>query len=78
MPRYYFHLHEYEAVLDGEGVEFPNEEAAREYALDSARDVACGLVRQGHINLDHYVEVTDETGRPVYRVTFRDAFTVEG
>jgi hypothetical protein len=78
VPRYYFHLHNEEIVLDEQGMDMPNLAAARAQAVDDARDMICRSVREGHLNLDHRMEVTDEAGTVVVTVRFRDAFTIEG
>ena len=78
MPRFYFHLHNDMYVEDEEGAELPDMAAAREYALESARDLASVFVKHGHINLNHFVRVTDEGGQDVIRIAFRDSFTIEG
>ena len=78
MPRYFFHIRNSDHVDDTEGTELPDLEAAREYALDGARDLVCEDIRKGWLNLDHYVEVADETGVVLLRLTFRDAFRIQG
>ncbi|WP_129792365.1 hypothetical protein [Sphingosinicella sp. CPCC 101087] len=79
MPRYYFHLHNDMDVSDEEGMGLPDLEAAREQALENARVMACVSIKeQGNVNLDHYIEVTDERGEALFKLTFREAFTVTG
>jgi hypothetical protein len=78
MPRYYFHVRNDEDVRDDEGQELPDLHAARQCALEGARDLICGNVKQGRLNLDHCIIVTDETDLVVMKLTFRDAFTIEG
>ena len=78
MPRYYFHIHNDQHVVDEEGQLLPDEVAARQCALESARDLVCMSVKEGHLNLDHYLAVADESGLPLFNVTFREAFTIEG
>ena len=78
MPRYFFNIFNDETKLDAEGRELPHIDAAREEALEAARALVCESVRKGHLNLDHHIEVKDETGQEVLSVTFREAFTVEG
>ena len=78
MPRYFFHIHNDEHVLDEEGQVFPDNAAARECALEGARDLVCMSVKNGHLNLDHYLDVADEAGQVLFSVTFREAFTIEG
>lgn len=78
MPRYYFHVFNDEVSIDEEGSLLPDLESARETALDGCRDLVCESVKKGHLNLDHRIDVADETGEVLLRVTFRDAFTLEG
>lgn len=78
MPRYYFHLRDDDFSADDEGCELPDTAAARDYALENARAIACHDVGEGGVNLDHRIEVVDEQGDAVLTVTFRDAFTIQG
>ena len=78
MPRYYFHIFNGETTIDEEGAEFVDLDAARESALEAARDMVCEAVREGHLNLDHRIEITDEDNGPLMTVTFREAFTIQG
>lgn len=77
MPRFHFHLVEQERLPDEEGKELPSLAAAREEALENARAMVCHNIHQGWLNLDHRIEVTDEEGRLLFSLTFRDAFTIE-
>jgi hypothetical protein len=76
MPRYFFHIYNHDITMDEEGRELPDIEAARELALDSARDLVCDSVHLGHLNLDHRIEVADEGGETLIVLTFREAFTI--
>jgi hypothetical protein len=76
MPRYFFHIYNHEIVMDEEGRELADLEAARELALDTARDLVCESVHLGHLNLDHRIEVVDEAGETRIVLTFREAFTI--
>ncbi|HEX8666914.1 MAG TPA: hypothetical protein VF727_00900 [Allosphingosinicella sp.] len=78
MPRFYFHVHNDIDAEDNEGVELPDVGAARNYAAENARALVCESVRKGHLNLDHYILVTGDTGREVLKLTFRESFTLEG
>ena len=61
MPRYYFNIRNDADVDDPEGKELPDEAAAREHALESARDLVCAHIHEhAGVNLDHRIEVTDE------------------
>ena len=52
--------------------------AAREQALESARELVCEAVHKGYLNLDHRIEIEDDQGERLLVLTFRDAFTVTG
>ncbi|WP_129794368.1 hypothetical protein [Sphingosinicella sp. CPCC 101087] len=79
MPRYRFHIRDDIHADDDEGRELPGLEAAREAALEGARDLVCDAIkRQGNVNLDHYIEIADDRGETLLKVTFREAFTVTG
>jgi hypothetical protein len=76
MPKYYFHLHNDINAPDEHGQELPDDRAALELALESARDVASASVRHGHLDLRHFIICIDGTGREVGIVTFADAVSV--
>lgn len=67
MARYLLHLHYCgKLVLDEEGQEFPNLEAAVERAQVEARDLLAGEVKEGKLCLGCQIEVVEEsTGRAV-------------
>lgn len=68
MPRFYFHIHDDRDYLDTEGTELPDEVSAHVEAIRLAgsvlRDEAMRVARATLWNM----EVTDATGRPVYRI----------
>jgi hypothetical protein len=76
MPHFYFHVYNHDITIGEEGRDLPDLAAARELALDSARDLVCESVHQGHLNLDHRIEVQDDAGETVITLTFREAFTI--
>lgn len=78
MPRFYFHLHDDLDAPDDCGADLPDLEAARAYAIANARDVACESIAKGHLNLEHFIEVTGDDGAPLLRVRFGDAVVVTG
>lgn len=73
MPRFFFHLYDDEVALDAEGMEFADASAAKEEAIQNARAIACAEVVEGHLGLNHRIEVTDANDSPVATVTFKDA-----
>lgn len=78
MPRFYFHLRNDIVSDDEEGRELPDMNAAREAAREDARDMAAENVRAGKLDLSHYIEVTDESGEPLFRVSFGDVIRISG
>lgn len=78
MPHYYFHVFNDEITIDEEGKVFPGLDDAREWAIENARALVCDSVSKGYLNLDHRIEISDESGSRRLTVTFREAFTLEG
>jgi hypothetical protein len=74
MPHYYFNVRNDIDADDPEGVHLADEAAARDYALESARELVCEDIKRGWLNLAHRIEVVDEERRPVLTATFGDAF----
>lgn len=77
VPRFFFHLFDDRDVIDDEGVELPNAQAARAKAQVEACHMACAEVLDGHLNLNHRKEVADERGDVVPTVSFGETVTVE-
>ena len=78
MPRFYFHLRNDIVTNDEEGAELPDLTSARRTAVETARGLAAESVRQGHLNLNHYIEIENEYGHVIATVTFREAVKIEG
>jgi hypothetical protein len=71
MPRYYFHVKdEQKTIRDEEGSEFQNLDAVREEAMESAREMMSGDVRQGHRPNGRTFVVMDEQGNVVLNFPF--------
>lgn len=64
-------------VIDDEGVQLPNAQAARAKAQVEACHMACAEVLDGHLNLNHRKEVADERGDVVPTVSFGETVTVD-
>lgn len=78
MPRYFFDLHNDVDVLDEEGKELPNLEAAKAEALREVREMLqASITDSGTINLRHHIDVRDETGRIMHVIHFEDVVTVQ-
>ena len=78
MPLFYFHVFNDEITIDEEGIELPDLDAARAFAIRSARSLVCDSVQKGHLNLDHRIEIADESDARKMTVTFREAVVIEG
>ena len=77
MPRFYFHISNGHGFIeDEEGVELPDEAAARSQALAAARDVMASDLREGRLDLTSFIEVEDEAHRLLLTLTFADAVSV--
>jgi len=72
VPRFFFHLYDDTVALDEEGREMPSLEVAREAAIRDAREMACSEVLEGHLGLNHRIEVVDANDVPVATVLFKD------
>jgi hypothetical protein len=75
---YYFHLHNDVEARDDEGVDLPDQAAAKEHALDEARAMAAESVREGHLDLSHSIEVADHARERLFSVTFGEAVKITG
>ena len=77
MPRFYFHICDGHGFIeDEEGVNLANEAAARKQAVEAARDVMTGDVREGQLDLTSFIEVEDEAHTLLFTLAFADAVTV--
>jgi hypothetical protein len=77
VPRYYFHLFNDVTAIDEEGVDLPNEAAALHQAKADARHMAAQSVEEGHLILDHHIDVSDERGNKVGTVYFKDVVEIK-
>jgi hypothetical protein len=77
MPRFFFDVHDDIDMIDDDGVELPDADAAAREALRGARALICEQVTKGRINLSHFVKVRDEAGAHVATVSFDEAVTLE-
>lgn len=78
MPHYFFHLYNDLIVMDEEGREFPDLEAAYANAVKEAREVMLDTVAAGRINLSHWIDIADDAGTVVATISFREAVAVVG
>jgi len=74
MPLFYFHLREGGHVTrDEEGRELPDRRTAHAVAVMSARDIMCGELLLGRVDLSDRIEVEDEKCERLFEVPFGEA-----
>ena len=81
VPHYFFDLHNDIEVIDDEGCDLPDLEAAKAHALAEARTmIEANVAESGKVDLRHYMEVRDGNGETVHTLRFEDAvqFVREG
>jgi hypothetical protein len=73
MPRYFFHLHDdLASVLDDEGLELADEEAAFDHAVWSIREIAASSILAGQpVSLASYIAIHSSEGAELRRAYFR-------
>jgi len=76
MTRYFLHLHNDIDAPDEEGQDFPDDRSALDCAMRCARDIASSAVREGHLDLNHFIVCVAEDGREIGVVRFDDAVRV--
>jgi hypothetical protein len=76
MPRFYFDLHNDVDAIDREGKELGDLVEARKIALKAAREMIAASAEEGHINLNHFIQVREESGKIADRITFGEAISI--
>ena len=75
MARYFFHLRDgTDYLIDPEGTELPELEAAREMALLCARDTLSNELKDGLLDLRYRIDVEDAEGIVVHSLPLGSAF----
>ena len=77
MPRYFFNVYDDVIALDDEGLELPNEAAARLRALAGARDIIAEQVKHGYFVRSHWIDVADQCGEVLFAIRFGDAVEIK-
>lgn len=77
MARYFFHLYDgIDKLMDPEGREVADASLLEVIALKDARSMISQDALTGRIVLDLSIEVRDEGGKLVHRLSFRDAVLI--
>ena len=77
VPRYFFNVYDDVGARDEEGVELPDEAAARLQALVGARDLMAAQVKRGYLARSHWIEVLDDHGEAHFTLTFGEAVNMD-
>jgi hypothetical protein len=76
MPRYFLHLKDgVDEILDEEGIEL-SPAAVAGAALLAARDCMAADVKQGRLDLNHRIDVYDESGEIAQTLVFAEALEI--
>ena len=79
MPRYHFDVQNgADLVLDEEGRELANLEAARREAIKGIRSLISAEVEKGSLDLTGQLTLRDATGRTVILLRFEEAVSITG
>lgn len=65
-------------LIDPDGVELANLEAATAYAIRSAYGIMAADIAEGKLNLNLAIVVEDDAGNVLRTVYFRDLVKIEG
>jgi hypothetical protein len=71
MPRYFFNIHDGKSIIDEEGTELPNWQAARIEAIGLAGHILKDEAHRIALGEDWRIEVTDHTGLILFQMTFQ-------
>lgn len=64
-------------TFDDEGIEVPDLDTARAYAVEAARDIMAFELRDGRpLDLNRHIDVTSEAGNIVLSVWFSEAVNI--
>jgi hypothetical protein len=77
MGHYFLHLRDHvDEVLDPDGLDFESVDALKAAVAASARDVMCGDLRNGIIDLRYRIDAENAAGQVVYTLPFSAAFNI--
>jgi hypothetical protein len=77
MPRFYLHICDGAGFAeDEEGLELPDEAAARKAAIAGARDIMAADVKRGELDLASFVEVEDDNHGWLFTISFGEALAL--
>jgi len=79
MARYFFTLHDrFGDTPDDEGRDLVNLDEARTLAIADARSIMSEDVKDGVLALADYIEISDDSGELLLKLSFGEAVTIIG
>jgi hypothetical protein len=78
MPHFFLNLRNGQDVPDLEGQDYPDLPTAMDSARKGALELMAAQVLTGRLSLDERIVLTDEDGKVVGIVQFRDLLEIEG
>lgn len=77
MPHYHLNLFNSADTIDHEGRDFLDLAAAKDEAIRSARELMAEHLKAGKpIDLEHRIEITDNEGKVLAHLPFRELITI--
>jgi hypothetical protein len=77
MSRYFLHLRDHvDELRDTDGLELADLEAVKRAVISAARDVMCGDLRNGILDLRYQIDAEDAAGTLVYSMPFQHAVSI--
>lgn len=79
MPQFYLHIHNAHGdAEDDEGSDASSLAEAREKAIKGIRSLLSSEVANGQMNLRGRIDISDQSGKVLLSVPFKDAVTITG
>lgn len=76
MPRYYLHVRDgVDQMLDPDGSDLPDLDAAISSAIAGARDLLAAGMKTGVLDLRYRMDIENSDGEILHTIPFADAFT---
>jgi hypothetical protein len=76
LPRYYLHVRDgVDQMLDPDGSDFPDLDAAISSALAGARELLAADMKSGVLDLRYRMDIENGDGEILHTLSFADAFT---
>jgi len=79
MPHYFLHIHNsHGAAEDDEGADLGSLAEAKERAIKGIRSLLASEATNGEMNFNGHLDISDQAGKVLLSVPFKDAVSVKG